>query len=89
LPTVAAPLPPWGLIVAGLRRHYAPIRYFAIVVFAGTILKVFMIDLASLDKIYRVISVIGLGVVLLLTSYLYQRSPAAGPEESTKRVGAA
>jgi uncharacterized membrane protein len=68
-----------GLIVAGLRRHYAPIRYFAILVFAGTILKVFMIDLAALDRIYRVISVIGLGVLLLMTSYLYQRSIAAEP----------
>jgi hypothetical protein len=70
-----------GLIVAGLRRHYAPIRYFAILIFAGTILKVFMIDLASLDRIYRVISVIGLGVLLLMTSYLYQRSRATEPRE--------
>ena len=68
-----------GLIVAGLRRHYAPIRYFGIVVFAATILKVFMIDLASLDRIYRVVSVIGLGVLLLITSYLYQRSRASEP----------
>jgi uncharacterized membrane protein len=68
-----------GLIVAGLRRHYAPIRYLGILVFAATILKVFMIDLASLDRIYRVVSVIGLGVLLLTTSYLYQRSRANEP----------
>ena len=75
-----------GLIVAGLRRHYAPIRYFAILVFAGTILKVFMIDLASLDKIYRVISVIGLGVLLLMTSYLYQRTRVAEPQEERQQA---
>jgi uncharacterized membrane protein len=63
-----------GLIVVGLRRNYAPIRYFAMIVFALTILKVFMIDMASLDRIYRVASVIGLGVLLLATSYLYQRT---------------
>jgi uncharacterized membrane protein len=65
-----------GMIVAGLRRHYAPIRYFAIVVFGCTILKVFMVDLAALDRIYRVASIIGLGVLLLITSYLYQRARA-------------
>ena len=57
------------LIVVGLRRNYAPIRYFAIVVFGATILKVFMVDMASLDRIYRVGTIIGLGVLLLMTSY--------------------
>jgi uncharacterized membrane protein len=61
------------LIIVGLRRKYAPIRYFAIAVFAITILKVFAIDLAELDRLYRVLSVVGLGVALLLTSYLYQK----------------
>ena len=63
-----------ALIVAGIKRNYAPIRYFAMVVFAVTILKVFLIDLSELDRIYRVLSILGLGVMLLLTSYLYQRS---------------
>jgi uncharacterized membrane protein len=61
-------------IVVGLRRQYAPIRYFAIAVFGITILKVFMVDLAALERIYRVLSIIGLGVLLLMSSYLYQRS---------------
>lgn len=69
----------WGvyatvLIVIGLRRNYAPIRYFAMLVFGVTIFKVFALDMAELDRIYRVSSVIGLGILLLLTSYLYNRS---------------
>jgi uncharacterized membrane protein len=72
----------WGayataLIVIGLQRKYAPIRYFAMVVFAVTIFKVFALDMAQLDRIYRVSSVIGLGILLLLTSYLYNRSRRA------------
>ena len=72
----------WGayataLIVIGLQRSYAPIRYFAMVVFAVTIFKVFAFDMAQLDRIYRVSSVIGLGILLLLTSYLYNRSRRA------------
>jgi uncharacterized membrane protein len=69
----------WGayataLIVIGLQRRYAPIRYFAMVVFGITILKVFAFDMADLERIYRVGSVIILGLLLLLTSYLYTRS---------------
>jgi predicted membrane protein DUF2339 len=65
------------LVVVGLWRGYAPIRYFAMTVFVITIVKVFAIDLAELERIYRVMSVIGLGVTLLLTSYLYQRLSAS------------
>ena len=61
------------LAIVGLLRKYAPIRYFAMAVFAVTIVKVFAIDLAELDRIYRVLSIIGLGLTLLLTSYLYHK----------------
>jgi uncharacterized membrane protein len=69
----------WGvyatiLIVIGLRQRYAPIRYFAILLFSLTIAKVFLVDMAALERIYRVASIIGLGTLLLVTSYLYTRS---------------
>lgn len=69
----------WGLyatvlVVIGLARDYAPIRYFAITVLAVTITKVFFFDMAELDRIYRVGSIVALGVLLLVTSYLYSRS---------------
>jgi uncharacterized membrane protein len=72
----------WGLyatvlVVVGLARGYAPLRYFAIGVLALTIAKVFFLDMAELDRIYRVGSVIALGVLLLVTSYLYSRSKQA------------
>lgn len=72
----------WGvyatvLVVIGLARDYAPIRYFAIAVLAMTIMKVFFVDMAELDRIYRVGSVVALGVLLLVTSYLYSRSRRA------------
>jgi hypothetical protein len=61
------------LVIAGLKKHFAPIRYFAMAVFVITIIKVFAIDLAELERIYRVLSIVGLGVALLLSSYVYQR----------------
>jgi len=62
-----------GLVVAGIRKQYAPIRYLAFVVFGVTIVKVFAVDLAELERIYRVTSIIALGITLLVTSYLYHR----------------
>jgi uncharacterized membrane protein len=62
-----------GLIVFGIRRRYAPVRYLAMVVFGVTILKLFLLDLAALDQVYRVLSAVGLGVLLLVASFLYQR----------------
>jgi len=64
------------LVVVGLRRQFAPLRIFAMVVLALTIAKVFTVDLAQLQRVYRVASMLGLGVMLLLTSYLYQKSRA-------------
>jgi uncharacterized membrane protein len=61
------------LIVIGLQRRYGTLRYFAFGLFAVTIAKVFFRDLAELERIYRVVSLVALGVTLLLTSWLYQR----------------
>jgi uncharacterized membrane protein len=69
------------LVAAGIRRRYAPIRYFAIAVLALAIAKVFLIDLARLDRIWRILSVIGLGLLLLAASYLYQRFMASDAAE--------
>jgi uncharacterized membrane protein len=74
-----------GLIIAGLRKRYAPLRYVAIAVFAVTSIKVFFNDLAELDQIYRVLSIIGLGITLLVTSYLYQRFSSRIAEEEEGR----
>ena len=41
--------------------------------FAITILKVFVVDMAELERVYRIVSVIGLGVMLLATSYSIER----------------
>jgi uncharacterized membrane protein len=66
-----------------------PARFLALGVIALTVAKVFAIDTASVGGIYRELSVIGLGVVLLGIGWLYQRllyprTPAAaalGPND--------
>ena len=62
-----------ALTGVGILRRYPPIRYVAIAVFGMTIFKVFTVDLSQLDQIYRIISTVALGVLLVGASYLYQR----------------
>jgi uncharacterized membrane protein len=64
------------LIAIGIRREYAPARYFAILLFGLTIAKVLLHDIAGLDRFYRMLTVLGVGVLLLVASYLYQRRSA-------------
>ena len=82
-----------GLVLVGVMKRYRPIRYLAIAIFAVTILKVVFVDLAALDTLYRILSVMGLGVLLLGASYLYQRfladdegdGPGQGPPTGSTR----
>ncbi|MEI6669239.1 MAG: DUF2339 domain-containing protein [Acidobacteriota bacterium] len=62
-----------ALIIIGINRRYAPVRYLAIVLLAITVGKVFLMDLSVLGGIYRIIGFIGLGLALLLGAWLYQR----------------
>ena len=62
------------LVLAGMRTKYAPIRYFAMALFGVSLLKIFLIDLATVGGIYRVIGFLVVGVILVLVSFLYQRA---------------
>ena len=62
-----------GLTAVGIKRRYAPVRYLALVVFGLTVLKVFTVDFSQLDSVYRIVSSIALGLLLMGASYLYQR----------------
>jgi uncharacterized membrane protein len=58
----------------GLWRDRAPLRVGAILLFSVTVLKVLVVDLAGLDALYRILSVLVLGSALLIASFLYARS---------------
>ena len=61
-----------GLFVAG--RVNRLLRVMGLVLLSLTTLKVFLIDLSALERVYRIISFIMLGAILLIVSYFYQRS---------------
>jgi uncharacterized membrane protein len=61
------------LMGIGLWRRNRAVRILAIVLFGFTILKIFTYDLSFLETLYRFISFLALGIILLTVSYLYQR----------------
>ncbi|MCH7632744.1 MAG: DUF2339 domain-containing protein, partial [Planctomycetes bacterium] len=77
----------WGLnasalLVVGFAGRFAVVRYAAIALFGLTIGKVFLVDLAHLDMLYRVISFMVVGALLMAASLLYQRLSARITEPS-------
>jgi len=61
------------LMVVGFSRRSAFVRWQALVLIAFTIGKVFLYDVSELDRGFRIVSFIVLGVLLLAISFMYQR----------------
>ncbi|WP_284694257.1 DUF2339 domain-containing protein [Rhodoplanes serenus] len=72
------------LLVAGILLRSQPARLASAAVVTLTIAKVFLLDMADLTGIYRALSFIGLGLVLVGIGLLYQRLlfPRAAPPAS-------
>ncbi|MDQ3651146.1 MAG: DUF2339 domain-containing protein [Acidobacteriota bacterium] len=61
------------MLFVGIKRESRLLRVMALLLLGLTTLKVFFWDLAALDRIYRIVSFIVLGAILLAVSYLYQK----------------
>lgn len=61
------------LMVVGFFRRSACVRWQALILIAVTIAKVFVYDVSQLDRGYRIVSFMILGVLLLAISFVYQR----------------
>jgi len=62
-----------ALMIVGFWRRSSFVRWQALVLIAATIVKVFVYDVSQLDRGYRIVSFIVLGVLLLAISFVYQR----------------
>jgi uncharacterized membrane protein len=62
-----------ALMIIGFWKRSAFIRWQAMVLLAVTIGKVFLYDSRELQQIYRILSFIALGVMLMAISYAYHR----------------
>ena len=62
-----------GAMALGLQFASSPLRLGAIALFGLTVVKVLVFDLADVDTLYRILSFMILGGVLLVASFLYAR----------------
>ena len=65
------------LVVAGMWRKSAAVRWQGLGLLWLAIAKVFFLDLSFLTRFYRIVSFFVLGLVLLLVSFYYQRRAKA------------
>jgi uncharacterized membrane protein len=62
-----------ALLALGFLRSRAPLRWQGLVLVSLAAGKVFLVDMARLEQGYRVLSFLGLGLLLLAISFVYQR----------------
>lgn len=68
----------WGtyalfMVIMGIWKRKKFLRITGIVLFAGTLLKLFFYDIADLDTISKTIVFVSLGFLLLVISFLYNK----------------
>ena len=79
----------WGvyaivMLVVGLRRNYTQLRMAAMGTLLLVVAKLFLVDLAQLETIWRILLFLGFGGVFLVLGYYFQAlwKPATNPENS-------
>ena len=71
-------------LTVGLWKKSVAVRWQALALLGVVIVKVFLFDLSFLDRFYRIISFLLLGIALMLISFFYQRRLGANRESGTK-----
>lgn len=62
-----------ALLVIGFWRTVRPLRLVALGLFGATALKVVILDMAKVEEVYRIVSFLVLGALMIGASYLYHR----------------
>ncbi|HSU86611.1 MAG TPA: DUF2339 domain-containing protein, partial [Chthoniobacterales bacterium] len=62
-----------GLIVVGMRIKQRAARYAGVALLGVTLAKLFLHDLSDLDELYRIGAFVGVAVILIAASFIYQR----------------
>ncbi|MBX3256683.1 MAG: DUF2339 domain-containing protein [Chitinophagaceae bacterium] len=68
----------WGLssfvlMWLGMRHKYRPLRIISLVLFAITLVKLFLFDIRNIPVAGKIAAFFSLGVLLLIVSFMYQR----------------
>jgi len=61
------------MLIVGIRKRTAPVRYASLALLGVTILKLFFHDLSQLDQLYRISAFVAVAIIAMIASFLYQR----------------
>jgi uncharacterized membrane protein len=61
------------MLIVGIRKQIAPVRYASLGLLGLTIVKLFFHDLSQLDQLYRISAFVVVAIVAMVASFLYQR----------------
>jgi len=67
----------FALVVVGFSKKIAPMRYAALGLLGITLAKILIIDMAQVQAIWRILSFLTVGILLLAVSYLYHKQTTA------------
>ena len=70
-----------AFLVGGIRRQVKPLRFAGLGLFLIVVAKVFLVDLAGMPTLYRVIAFLVLGLFLLAGAFAYMRASATFNQE--------
>lgn len=62
-----------ALVAGGFIARFRPVRLLGVILLAVLVFKVFLLDMQYLERGDRIASFVGVGVLLLVVSLLYQR----------------
>jgi len=73
------------LLIVGMRKHAAPLRYASLGLLGITVVKLFFHDLSQLEQLYRISAFVAVAIIAILASFLYQRFLGATEKSSATK----
>jgi hypothetical protein len=61
------------LLIVGIRKQTAPVRYASLGLLGITVVKLFIHDLSQLGQLYRIGAFLVVAIIAIIASFLYQR----------------
>jgi hypothetical protein len=61
------------MLIVGIRKQVAPVRYASLGLLGLTVVKLFFHDLSQLDQLYRISAFVAVAIIAMVASFLYQR----------------
>jgi uncharacterized membrane protein len=61
------------MLIVGIRKQIASVRYASLGLLGLTVMKLFFHDLSQLDQLYRISAFVVVSIIAIVASFLYQR----------------